>query len=112
MSFNIRGPGPYKAGSEPEPAEVIIHRHEDAQRSRDRQAKESRDAKRKLARAKCIDITGWEKYWQALDEWKTILAGRALDRELCQNGWAPSPPASPVNRPRRPEGLEDIGSAS
>ncbi len=78
---------------EPGTTEGIIARHRQANESRNLYIKESRGQKAKLARAAGIDITGWEKYWEALDEWEALVAG-VLSKETFTS--LVSPPLLPL----------------
>jgi hypothetical protein len=93
-------------------AESIIARHKQAQESRNRFVTQARDAKRRLAAVQGIAIPAWEKYWEELDEWKNLIVEEEIDRELHQNGMAPTPPTTPIPRPPKPEHLELVTGKS
>jgi hypothetical protein len=93
-------------------AESIIARHKQAQESRNQFVIRARNAKRKLAAAQGTTIPAWEKYWKELDEWKNLTVEYGIDRELHQNGFAPTPPTTPIPRPPKPENLEDVRGKS
>lgn len=98
--------------SEPEPGESIISRHKQRQESRNRYVQRARDGKRKLAAAQGIAIPRWEEYWKELDEWWDFVMEQDIDRELYQNGLAPTPPTAPIPRPHKPGNLEKVGGNS
>ncbi len=95
---------------EPESAESIIARHKQVQVSRNKFVYQARDGKRKLAAAQSISIPKWEMYWKELDEWKDLMVEQEIDRELYQHDLAPTPPTTPIPRPRKPKDLENVGA--
>lgn len=88
----------------------IIAKHEKTQKSRERYTKTARDAKRKIAASKGMNIPKWEAYWAELDEWKKFAADRDIEKELHPLGFAP-PPLDLPPRPVRPDDLEDVYAA-
>jgi hypothetical protein len=88
---------------EPETAESIIARHKQVQASRNKFVYQARDGKRKLAATQGIAIPKWEMYWKELDEWKDLMVEEEIDL-------APTPPTTPIPRPRKPKDLENVGA--
>jgi len=52
------------------------------------------------------------EYWESLDEWKALVAERGIERDLYKLGLCPTPSASPIPRPAKPEGPENIPGQS
>lgn len=101
-----------KKSADPETSESIIARHKQAQEPHDLFINKARDAKRKAAAAQGIAIPKWERYWEDLDEWRSLVIEQEIDRDLYQHGFAPTPPTSPIPRPLKPKDLEDVGGNS
>jgi hypothetical protein len=97
-----------KIQNEVELAQAIIAHHYQARDTRHQGAQQSRDFTRRCARELDIDIPGWEEYWKALDEWKTLITEREIERDLYKIGQAPTPPTTPIPRPSKPDNLEHV----